>query len=262
MTKKGEIINRIGEKTTNNFESEMIIVNQYRYNNVTYIDAYFPEYNYISKQNKYDNFKSGTIKCPYEPRVYGYGYLGEGKYKASENGKITKCYNVWHHMLERCYDDKLKEKEPTYKGCIVEDYWLNFQNFAEWYYENYYELENEVVHLDKDILHKGNKIYSHENCIFVPQGINKLFTKRQNYRGDLPIGVCLRDKGYMAKCSNGGKPINLGTYPTPEEAFQVYKTYKEQVIKDTIDLYEGIIPEPQYSRLKKIIYNYEVKIDD
>ena len=66
----------------------------------------------------------------------------------------------------------------------------------------------------------------------------------------------------MAKCSNGGKPINLGTYPTPEEAFQVYKTYKEQVIKDTIDLYEGIIPEPQYSRLKKIIYNYEVKIYD
>ena len=262
MTKKGEIINRIGEKTTNNFESEMIIVNQYRYNNVTYIDVYFPKYDCVVKHVEYKQFKKGWLRCPYEPRTYGKGYLGEGKYKTKENGKKTKCYKVWQSMLQRCYDSKYRRREPTYKGCIVEDYWLNFQNFAEWYYDNYYELENERVELDKDILHKGNKIYSHENCIFVPQGINKLFTKRQNYRGDLPIGVCLKDKRYMAQCSNGGKQIKLGTYPTPEEAFQVYKTYKEQVIKDTIDLYEGIIPEPQYSRLKKIIYNYEVKIDD
>ena len=260
MTKK--IINRIGEKTTNNFESEMIIVNQYRYNNVTYINVYFPEYDWTFNHAKYSNFKKGKIKCPYERRTYGIGYLGEGKYNSRENGKETKCYKVWQSMLQRCYDSKYQEREPTYKWCIVEDYWLNFQNFAEWYYENYYELENEVVHLDKDILHKGNKIYSHENCIFVPKGINNLFTKRQNYRGNLPIGVCLKDKGYIAQCSNGRKQIKLGTYPTPEEAFQVYKTYKEQIIKDTIDLYEGIIPEPQYSRLKKIIYNYEVKIDD
>ena len=56
--------------------------------------------------------------------------------------------------------------------------------------------------------------------------------------------------------------ISLGTYPTKEEAFQVYKEYKEKVIKETIDSYEGKIPEPFYSRLKKAMYNYKVEIDD
>ena len=64
-------------------------------------------------------------------------------------------------------------------------------------------------------------------------------------------------------CSNGyGKQINLGTYTTKEEAFQAYKKYKEKVIKEVIDSYEGKIPEPFYSRLKEAMYNYEVEIDD
>ena len=58
------------------------------------------------------------------------------------------------------------------------------------------------------------------------------------------------------------KRIYLGTYSTKEEAFQVYKQYKEKVIKEVIDSYEGKIPEPYYSRLKEAMYKYEVEIDD
>ena len=58
------------------------------------------------------------------------------------------------------------------------------------------------------------------------------------------------------------KKIGLGTYSTKEEAFQVYKEYKENLIKETIDSYEGKIPEPFYSRLKEAMYNYKVEIDD
>ena len=39
--------------------------------------------------------KKGNVKCPYEPSICGIGYIGEGEYKVSENGKQTKCYNVW-----------------------------------------------------------------------------------------------------------------------------------------------------------------------
>ena len=42
----------------------------------------------------------------------------------------------------------------------------------------------------------------------------------------------------------------------------MYKEYKEKVIKEVIDSYEGIIPEPFYSRLKTAMYNYEVEMDD
>ena len=30
-----------------------------------------PEYNWIAKHVIYQNFKNGTIKCPYEPRTFG-----------------------------------------------------------------------------------------------------------------------------------------------------------------------------------------------
>ena len=135
---------------------------------------------------------------------------------------------------------------------------------GEWINKNYYEIPGEVMCLDKDILCKGNKIYSREICIFVPERINILFTKRDKARGKNPIGVTLRPSGnYQVYCNNGlGKNVCLGTYSTEEDAFNVYKQYKENLIKETIDSYKGKIPEPFYSRLKIAMYNYEVEIDD
>ena len=254
-------IDRTGEERINSFGSKMIIKEYRKYSD---IDVYFPEYDWVFKHAEYKNFKNGNIKCPYEPRVFNIGYLGEGKYKAKENGKFKEEYIIWRSMLQRCYDPKFQEKNPSYKGCSVEDYLLNFQHMAEWIKENYYEVPGETMCLDKDILYKGNKVYSRDTCIFVPQRTNTLFTKRNNNRGHCPIGVDELPSGnYRVLCSNGyGKQINLGTYSTREKAFQVYKQYKEKVIKETIDSYEGIIPEPYYSRLKTAMYNYEVEIDD
>ena len=100
--------------------------------------------------------------------------------------------------------------------------------------------------------------------IFVPERINLLFVKRDNSRGNDPIGVYQLPSGnYRVFCKDGnGKLDYLGTYSTKEEAFQVYKEYKEKVIKEVIDSYEGKIPEPFYSRLREAMYNYKVEIDD
>ena len=135
---------------------------------------------------------------------------------------------------------------------------------CEWINKNYYEIPGEIMCLDKDILNKGNKIYSRDTCIFVPQRINSLFTKSDKTRGKDPIGMSLTPSdNYLVYCNNGcGKNIYLGTYPTKEEAFKIYKEYKENVIKETIDSYEGKIPEPFYSKLKTAMYNYKVEIDD
>ena len=110
---------RTGEESLNNFGSKMVIS---EYRNRRDIDIYFPEYNWVFEHGVYDNFKKGKIKCPYEPRYYGKGYLGEGEYKMSENGKHTDKYDIWHSMLTRCYDPKYHEKYPTYKGCKVEEH--------------------------------------------------------------------------------------------------------------------------------------------
>ena len=128
--------NKIGEVRFNNFGSKMEII---EYRGCNDIDVYFEEYDWTAKGVKYNNFKKGAIKCPYEATVYGVGYLGEGKYQVCINSKITRCYKTWQHMLERCYDEKYQLRKPTYKGCTVCEEWHNFQNFAEWYYNNYYE---------------------------------------------------------------------------------------------------------------------------
>lgn len=254
-------IDRTGEEGINKFGSKIVITGYRKYSD---IDIYFPEYDWTAKHVQYNNFKKGNIKCPYERRYLGKGYLGEGKYKMSENRKLKKEYKIWYSMLERCYDPKYQEKHPSYKGCKVEDYLLNFQHMGEWIEENYYEVSGEQMCLDKDILCKGNKVYSRDTCIFVPKRINSLFTKCDKSRGKNPIGVIeLLSGNYQAYCNNGnGKSVCLGTYKTKKEAFQVYKQYKEKLIKEVIDLYEGVIPEPFYSRLREVMYNYEVEIDD
>lgn len=256
-------VDKTGEIGINNFGSEMVIVG---YRKAKDIDVYFPEYNWIAKSIQYDNFKNGNIKCPYEKRYYEVGYIGEGKYKTSENGKNTKCYKTWHNMLRRCYDPKSHKKEPTYINCEVCKEWYNLQDFGNWFMDNYYEIECERMALDKDILCKGNKIYSPDNCIFVPERINTLFIKRDKLRGDYPIGVNYhkRDKKFQASChiydfkENKSKLTYLGYYNTPTEAFNTYKRFKENNIKEVADYYKNLIPTKLYNAL----YNYKIDIDD
>ena len=148
----GSKIDRTDEENINNFGSKMVII---EYRGALDIDVYFPEYDCVAKNKQYGDFKKGEISCSYERRYYGIGYIGEGKYKISdENGKETKYYKVWHDMLRRCYNSKYHEKYSTYKDCEVVEEWYNLQNFGNWFTDNYYEIKGQRMHLDKDILGK------------------------------------------------------------------------------------------------------------
>lgn len=248
---------RSGEIKDNNFGSKMIIK---KYKNYGDIDIYFPEYNCTVYHKTYNDFKNGKIYCPYEPRVYGIGYFGIGEYKVrDELGKNTKAYTAWHDMLRRCYNNTWKEKHPTYENCYVNEEWLNYQNFAEWFYQNYYEIDSEIMNLDKDILIKYNNEYGPNACVYTPHRINNLFIRRDSMRGELPIGVRMINNKFEASCSDeNSKKVVLGLYDTQEEAFNVYKEYKEKLIKEIADEYKEYIPYVLYEAM----YNYEVEIDD
>ena len=214
-------------------------------------------------KTEYSSFKNGSVKSRFTPSVYGVGYLGNEKSK-DENGKSLKSYETWKSMLERCYSEKCKKKYPTYKDCSVCKEWHNYSNFKEWFNNNYYEIEGEKMALDKDILVKGNKIYSPDTCVFVPQNINKLFTKRNKARGEYPIGLYKPNNSnkYQAQCRifyNGKKQHKyLGLYNTIEEAFNSYKEFKENYIKQVAEEYKDNIPYELY----KAMYNYKVEITD
>lgn len=214
--------------------------------------------NGYSVNTNMSNVKRGSIKNPYHRNTFGVGFLGIGEYECYKNNKFTNAYKIWRYMLERCYYRTYQDKHPSYKGCTACEEWHNFQNFAKWYEENYYEIKGEKMCLDKDILVKWNKVYSPETCIFVPQSINKLFTKRQNNRGGLPIGVHKHTNGYVAQINIDGNRIHLKKCKTSYEAFGIYKRAKEEYIKNVANRFKNKIP----SKLYDAMCNYIVQITD
>jgi len=247
--------NRLGEVNYNTNGSRMQII---KYNNSLDVVVKFED-GYITTC-QYDAFKKGILKNPYDKTINGVGYLAEGIYESYDNGMVTKAYQVWCNMMTRCYNEKYQEKFPTYKGCTVCTEWHNYQVFAKWFYKNYYEIDVEQMDLEKDVIHKNNKIYSPETCIFAPHSINLLFIKRNAMRGNLPIGVFLQGSGkYLASCSILHRKIKrIGLFDTSEEAFAAYKKFKEQLIKDVADEFKDKIPKKLYNAM----YTYEVEITD
>lgn len=218
------------------------------------------EYDKIYHKNYYKNNKIEIAKKTKERRQKKIAKRIIDKTPKFRDVKVSKkSYSKWRAMIARCTSETIKEKNLTYKDCEVCNEWLDYPNFQKWYEENYYEVEDEQMHLDKDILIKGNKIYSPETCIFVPCRINVLFTKSNKKRGDLPIGVKRDKKAYVAQCSTlGRKKKYLGRFNTPEEAFVAYKAFKEKYIKEVADLYKDKIPKNLYDAM----YRYEVEITD
>lgn len=177
-------MNRVGEEFTTN---EGYTVRIIEYNDAKDLLIEFQDEYKLKVHTSYQCCKRGVIKNPYHPSVCNVGYLGIGEYKVSLNRKATKCYEDWRGILERGFDKKFKSKNPTYKDVTVNPECFCFQDFAEWWHNNYYEIEGEQMCLDKDILYKGNKEYSFNTMIFVPQRINKLFVKSDANRANFPL---------------------------------------------------------------------------
>lgn len=198
------------------------------------------------------HLRNGGVKNPYHRSVFGVGFVGAGEYVSKVDGKHTSAYTTWRGMLKRCYDPKFHVGRPTYIGCTTHPDWHNFQVFAEWFERQY---RTDDWQLDKDLTNEGNKIYSADTCTFVPQQLNTLLNDRGNARGDLPQGVTRCGKGYKAQLSVDGNRHQLGTYATPEEAFEIYKFAKEENIKRMAGLWKGLIDPRAYD----LLINYEVK---
>ncbi len=252
---------RLGEIRKNNEGYEMKII---EYNKANDIVVEFQDKYKAKIHTRYCHFKDGKVRNPYHLSVFNIGYMGEGKFKSrDETGNKTMPYIIWHSMLQRCYDPYFINKYLTYKDCIVCEEWHNFQNFAKWYEKNYYECDNDRMELDKDILIKGNKIYSPKTCVFVPRRINTLFVKNNKNRGEYLIGVYWRNdiNKFAVKCSvlnEDKKRIHLGFYDNEEEAFYRYKQFKENYIKQVADEYKDLIPKKLYDAM----YKYEIEIND
>ena len=205
------------------------------------------------------SIRKGKVKDPYAPSVFGVGISGT-KYQPTINGVNTKEYDLWCSMIQRCYSDTYKKKQPTYEGCKCSENFKSFEYFHEWCHKQV-GFANEGWQLDKDLLIKGNKVYSEDSCVFLPREINQLLVKRENMRGKYLIGVhwCNTKKVFVAQVSkNKGKSERLGYFKTEMEAFNAYKQAKEAFVKEVAEKWKSQIDKRAYDSLM----NYTVEITD
>lgn len=251
------------KKTLERFieESRKVHGDKYDYSKVEYINSYTKVCIICPTHGEFwqtpHDHKTCGAGCPFcnnsqkSNKIYGCGI--NDIYNATIHK--NKPYYIWRCVLRRCYDVDTLKKHPTYLGCKVSNEWLNFSSFLRWFDEHYVE----GYHLDKDILVKGNKVYSPETCCFVPQEINKLFTTRRLCRGKYLVGVVKFKNGkYHSALSINKKITHLGCFKTEMDAFFAYKKAKEDYIKSVAYKWKDMLE----SRVYEALLNYKVEITD
>lgn len=243
----------VGEVYENNVGLKFVVI---EYNGCNDVKVKFVDSSYTTFSTT-NNIRSGSVKDKMSPSVYGVGVVGVNS--ISTNQKPHQEYVFWNSMLQRCYDLSYQLKRPTYIGCTSSDNFKYYPYFKDWC-NNQVGFGNKGWCLDKDILVKGNKLYSEDTCCFVPREINSLFALSGNARGLNPIGVQfnLEEGNYSARVSRDGKHCHIGTYETKEDAFLGYKEAKELQIKSVAKRWFGKIDQNVFNALM----TYEVGILD
>ena len=229
-----------------------------KYNDKTNVQIQFLKTGYETSARLH-NIRKGEVKDPYLESVFGVGVLG-AKYPTRVNGVRTKQYGLWVNMLQRCYSNTHQKKYPTYIGCEVSNNFKSYEYFYEWCNKQV-GFRNSGWHLDKDLLIKGNKVYSENTCVFIPTEINTVLIKCTASRGEYLIGVYWHktNKAFAAQVSKSkGNQEHLGYFKTELEAFKAYKKAKESFIKEQANEWKDKIDPRAYNALMK----YTVEITD
>lgn len=176
--------------------------------------------------------REGGIKNPFHPTIRGIGYIGIGEYKTKENGKMTETYLAHKALFCRCYNPATHERQSRYKDCTVAPIWHNWQNFAEWYESH--ESFGLGYHLDKDLLVRGNTVYSPETCVMLPRELNNLISESKPSSKGYPRGVGKKNGAnqYHVRVGGGKDRKYVGGYYTIEEASAAYVKAKERYVKN------------------------------
>ena len=249
----------VGKICKSNLSGDFKIV---KYNDKKNVEIQFSKTGYETTV-ELGSIRKGEVKDLYSPSVFGIGITGT-KYPPSVNDVKTKEYELWKSMLVRCYSDTIKKKHPTYEGCEVSEKFKSYEYFYEWCHKQIgfgVDGNGNPFQLDKDLLIKGNKVYSEDSCVFIPKEINLLLTKSTTSRGKYLIGVCWSNthKAFKAQVSKSkGKSEHLGYFKTELEAFNAYKEAKESFVKEQAEKWKGKIDDRAYNALM----NYEVEITD
>lgn len=186
---------------------------------------------------------------PEQRKSYGVGYNSAVRtgYKTKENGKITKAYDGWKRMIQRCFDAKYKEDHPTYLEVTCIEDWEDYQNFAKWWYSQ--PNHDKGFELDKDLLVIGNKLYSPETCCLLPAEINKTL----NTRGSVSTW---REKDSKFTYAVFGKIVGYEDHYLTKA--DVVVGIRNDKVKQLADKWKDSLTKEAYEALKNFRFMYSL----
>jgi len=173
---------------------------------------------------------------------------------------FTKSSSIWYNLRKRC-NNFGSVKNPAYRDVWCSENFEDFQYFAEWcqHQKGYFE---EGWELDKDILFEGNRFYSEDNCVFVPQYLNSLLVKPRSKGSKFLLGTfpIAESKLIKACIQNNGNLEYLGCFKTQEEAHIKYLERKSEICLEMLEsLKNSAIDERVLLALSNLSKNYLIK---
>lgn len=104
----------------------------------------------------------------------------------------TRSGTLWNSIQKRTNPkSKAVSNNPSYLNVV--NSFKDFQEFAEWCQEQTGYLSKEdngrFWSIDKDLI--GSKVYSTQNCVFVPNEINNAFHLNKDPNKNFPLGGML-----------------------------------------------------------------------
>lgn len=141
---------------------------------------------------------------------------------------VNKCpfYLKWQQVIRRCDSTEYTLKRPNLSADISDD-WRYFSKFRKWMEEQ--EWQNKEI--DKDLLIRGNRLYSAETCLLVDTVVNTFINEFRTKQSDLPIG-CSRQKNgkiiVQVKDWESGQRVYVGTFDSVDLAKRAYYETKHR----------------------------------
>lgn len=188
----------------------------------------------------------------------------------------TRASVLWNNLQSRCRTGSAQQRNNVCYT-ICENRFENYDKFTDWCQDQYGYMNKNPSgtfwSLDKDVLLHGNRVYSPDTCLFIPQHVNNVLVGSDKTRGDFPIGVSEHIQGscvrYMAGCRKRDGSNYLGVYLTAIEAHRAWQEAKiERILEEAEDhrqhtkLFDALLRHAE--RIQDDLYNNretKVKID-
>lgn len=150
--------------------------------------------------------------------------------------KEALWYTKWVSMLKRVY----KIDNPCYKGVTVCEEWLLASNFMKWHEDNFKQVREFKMVLDKDLTVLDSKTYSPTTCSYVPEILNSIYLKGKGVSFDEKRkGKQWRSRVSMRFYGTSHQKL----HSTEREAVSAYEETKVAYVVSVTDHFRGLVNE-------------------